>query len=78
MYLLMSTSLSCFKKHTGLKLDDILARVEFLVVPLGERGASIYSGDKQILPPEAFGIKVISMGMLVPPDQPIIWRGPSW
>jgi ATP-binding protein involved in chromosome partitioning len=33
-------------------------------------------GEKGILPPEAFGIKVISMGMLVPPDQPIIWRGP--
>ena len=32
--------------------------------------------DKRILPPEALGIKVISMGMLVPPDQPIIWRGP--
>ena len=29
-----------------------------------------------MLPPEAHGIKVISMGMLVPPDQPIIWRGP--
>jgi ATP-binding protein involved in chromosome partitioning len=34
------------------------------------------SAEKRILPPEALGIKVISMGMLVPPDQPIIWRGP--
>ena len=32
--------------------------------------------EKRIVPPEAHGIKVISMGMLVPPDQPIIWRGP--
>jgi ATP-binding protein involved in chromosome partitioning len=32
--------------------------------------------EKRIVPPEAWGIKVISMGMLVPPDQPIIWRGP--
>jgi ATP-binding protein involved in chromosome partitioning len=32
--------------------------------------------EKRIVPPEAQGIKVISMGMLVPPDQPIIWRGP--
>jgi ATP-binding protein involved in chromosome partitioning len=32
--------------------------------------------ESGIKPPEAFGIKVISMGMLVPPDQPIIWRGP--
>lgn len=33
-------------------------------------------GEKGIQPPEALGVKVISMGMLVPPDQPIIWRGP--
>jgi ATP-binding protein involved in chromosome partitioning len=33
-------------------------------------------GEKRIVPPEAQGVKVISMGMLVPPDQPIIWRGP--
>jgi ATP-binding protein involved in chromosome partitioning len=34
------------------------------------------SAEKRIVPPEAQGLKVISMGMLVPPDQPIIWRGP--
>jgi ATP-binding protein involved in chromosome partitioning len=33
-------------------------------------------GEKHIIPPEVQGVKVISMGMLVPPDQPIIWRGP--
>jgi len=32
--------------------------------------------NKRIVPPEAHGIKVISMGLLVPPDQPVIWRGP--
>jgi ATP-binding protein involved in chromosome partitioning len=34
------------------------------------------SEQKRILPPEAYGLKVISMGMLVPPDQAVIWRGP--
>ncbi len=34
------------------------------------------SEEKRILPPEAQGIKVIALGMLVPPDQAIIWRGP--
>jgi ATP-binding protein involved in chromosome partitioning len=34
------------------------------------------SEAKRIVPPEAHGIKAISMGMLVPPDQPVIWRGP--
>ena len=32
--------------------------------------------EKKIIPVEAHGLKVISMGMMVPPDQPIIWRGP--
>jgi ATP-binding protein involved in chromosome partitioning len=43
---------------------------------LGIEGAPEMVGEKGIKPPEALGIKVISMGMLVPPDQPIIWRGP--
>jgi ATP-binding protein involved in chromosome partitioning len=34
------------------------------------------SEERRMIPPEAYGLKVISMGMLVPPDQPVIWRGP--
>jgi ATP-binding protein involved in chromosome partitioning len=40
-----------------------------------DRGPEV-SEAKRMIPPEAFGVKVISMGMLVPADQPIIWRGP--
>ncbi len=32
-------------------------------------------GD-QIFPPAAHGVAVMSMGLLVPPDAPVIWRGP--
>lgn len=32
-------------------------------------------GDR-IFPPQAHGISVMSMGLLVPPDAPVIWRGP--
>jgi ATP-binding protein involved in chromosome partitioning len=32
--------------------------------------------DKRLVPPEAFGVKVMSMAFLVPPGQPVIWRGP--
>ncbi|MDR0366661.1 MAG: Mrp/NBP35 family ATP-binding protein [Bifidobacteriaceae bacterium] len=32
--------------------------------------------DSSILPPVAQGVKVFSMGMLVPPGQPVVWRGP--
>lgn len=33
-------------------------------------------GDNQILPIEAHGLKVISVGFLNPGDKPLIWRGP--
>lgn len=32
--------------------------------------------DEKIIPMEAYGLKMISMGVLVPPDTPMIWRGP--
>jgi ATP-binding protein involved in chromosome partitioning len=43
---------------------------------LGVTGQPHVSENKKILPPEAYGIKVISMGMMVPADQAVIWRGP--
>jgi ATP-binding protein involved in chromosome partitioning len=30
----------------------------------------------KLLPAEAYGVKLISIGFLVPPGQPLIWRGP--
>jgi ATP-binding protein involved in chromosome partitioning len=32
--------------------------------------------DDMILPPVSHDIKIISIGMFVPPHQPVIWRGP--
>jgi ATP-binding protein involved in chromosome partitioning len=32
--------------------------------------------DDMLLPPEAFGVQVVSIGMFVPPGQPVVWRGP--
>ena len=32
--------------------------------------------DQRIIPLEAYGVKLMSMGFLVPPDQAVIWRGP--
>ena len=43
---------------------------------LGVTGQPEVGEDKKMIPPEGHGLKVISMGMLVPPDQPVIWRGP--
>jgi ATP-binding protein involved in chromosome partitioning len=43
---------------------------------LGAAASPEVDAEKRIVPVEVQGIKVISMGMLVPPDQPLIWRGP--
>jgi ATP-binding protein involved in chromosome partitioning len=32
--------------------------------------------DRTIIPVEAYGLKMISMGLLNPGDKPLIWRGP--
>ena len=33
-------------------------------------------GENRILPPERYGMKVISVGFLSPGDKPLVWRGP--
>jgi ATP-binding protein involved in chromosome partitioning len=32
--------------------------------------------DNKLIPAEAYGVKLMSMGFLVKPGQPLIWRGP--
>jgi ATP-binding protein involved in chromosome partitioning len=34
------------------------------------------ANERRILPVEAYGLKMISMGLLNPGDRPMIWRGP--
>jgi ATP-binding protein involved in chromosome partitioning len=35
-----------------------------------------YGENNKIIPLEAHGIKMMSIGFLLPPDRPVIWRGP--
>ncbi len=44
-------------------------------IMLGLQGQLGTDGDK-IVPPEKFGLEVVSMGFLTSDDAPIIWRGP--
>jgi ATP-binding protein involved in chromosome partitioning len=43
---------------------------------LGIDGQPELGENKKIVPPVAHGVKVISMGMLLAPEQAVIWRGP--
>lgn len=43
---------------------------------LGLPGVRPAAHDGKLVPPEAHGVKVVSMGFFVDGDQPVIWRGP--
>jgi ATP-binding protein involved in chromosome partitioning len=43
---------------------------------LGVTGRPETTADKRIVPKQAHGLKVMSMGFLVPEDTAMIWRGP--
>jgi ATP-binding protein involved in chromosome partitioning len=43
---------------------------------LGTSVAPSVVGEDRILPPERYGLKVISVGFLSPGDKPLVWRGP--
>ncbi|MGQ0605175.1 MAG: Mrp/NBP35 family ATP-binding protein, partial [Anaerolineales bacterium] len=47
-------------------------------VPLmmGIAGEQPFAFGDQIFPPQAHGVTVMSMGLLVPSEAPVIWRGP--
>ena len=43
---------------------------------LGLDGPPRLDNNDRMVPHEAFGVRVVSLGFLVAPDQPAIWRGP--
>ena len=45
-------------------------------VMLGTTAMPQAESDKSIIPVEAYGVKMISMGLISPGDKPLIWRGP--
>lgn len=45
-------------------------------IMLGSTTAPMTAGQQRIIPVDAQGLKMISMGLLNPGDKPVIWRGP--
>lgn len=45
-------------------------------IMLGTTAEPLATPQQRIIPVEAYGIKMISMGLLNPGDKPVIWRGP--
>jgi ATP-binding protein involved in chromosome partitioning len=69
----VAAALANFGAKVGLLDADIYGpNVPTMV---GAEGTPLTSGEKMI-PIEAYGMKVMSIGFLVPPGKPVIWRGP--
>ena len=43
---------------------------------LGSSEPPSVMGENRIIPPERYGLKVMSVGFLSPGDKPLVWRGP--
>lgn len=64
--------------RSGAKVGILDADIYGPSVPmmLGLQGRQLEMQGSVMIPQEAFGIKVMSIGFLVDPDQPVVWRGP--
>src|ERR1700730_10660188 len=58
----------------GLLDADVYGPNVPIIVGASEQPRAI--DDRTIIPVEAYGLKMISMGLLNPGDKPLIWRGP--
>jgi len=70
----LALSLSAAGHKVGLLDADVYGPSVPTMLGL-ETGPEI-TEDKKILPVPSHGLQVISMGLLLPPDKPVIWRGP--
>ncbi len=74
----LAVNLAIALARMGFKVGLLDADVYGPNVPLmlGTTVAPSVVGEDRILPPERYGLKVISVGFLSPGDKPLVWRGP--
>jgi len=74
----LAVNMSIALARMGYKVGLLDADVYGPNVPLmlGTSVAPVVAGEDRILPPERYGLKVISVGFLSPGDKPLVWRGP--
>lgn len=74
----VAVNLACAFARLGLRAGLLDADVYGPSAPLmlGLEGAPEYGEDEKIAPKEAFGLKAMSIGLLVNADRAMVWRGP--
>lgn len=74
----VSVNLACALAHHGRKVGlldcDIYGPSTPLMMGIHEKPT--LSADEKMVPPANHGVKLMSIGLLLEDDQPVIWRGP--
>jgi len=74
-----AVNLACALQQMGLRVGLLDCDIYGPSIPLmmGRREKPTINAEEKLVPPEAHGIKLMSMGFLLNnDDQPVIWRGP--
>jgi ATP-binding protein involved in chromosome partitioning len=74
----VSANLACALKQLGAGVGLLDCDIYGPSIPLmmGVRERPTVSDDERLVPPSNHGVKVMSIGLLLDNDQPVIWRGP--
>ncbi|MDR3762626.1 MAG: Mrp/NBP35 family ATP-binding protein [Acidobacteriota bacterium] len=74
----LSVNLALALARLGNKVGLLDADIYGPNIPLmlGEGGSPDLTPDNRLIPPERYGLRVISIGYLTPGDKPLVWRGP--
>jgi ATP-binding protein involved in chromosome partitioning len=74
----VSANLACALQQLGMKIGLLDCDIYGPSIPLmmGVHEKPTVSAEEQLVPPMAHGVKVMSIGLLLTDDQPVIWRGP--
>ena len=73
-----SVNLACALTHVGAKVGLLDCDIYGPSIPLmmGVHEKPTVNAAERLVPPSNHGVKVMSIGLLVTDDQPVIWRGP--
>ena len=74
----VSVNLACALKHLGAHVGLLDCDIYGPSIPLmmGVHERPTVSEDERLVPPMGHGVKVMSIGLLLTDEQPVIWRGP--
>src|SRR5215472_5298533 len=74
----VSVNLACALSHLGEKVGLLDCDIYCPSIPLmmGIHQKPTISEDEKMVPPANHGVKLMSIGLLLEDDQPVIWRGP--